>query len=321
MSRELLILRHGKSDWDSHVPDYDRPLKNRGKRGAQQIGNWLWQQELRPDVIVSSPANRALMTAQRCCNAMGFATERIQHDDRIYAASQADLLSVLADVDRQFNRVMLVGHNPGLEELLIYLADSAPFSSDGKLLPTATLARLFMPNLWEHLKSSCAEIDQTVRARDLPDGFPYPAPAGNQIRKRPAYYYTQSAVIPYRQNGKRPHFLLIGSSSKQHWVVPKGIKDPGLSSQESASNEAWEEAGIRGRVSDELLGQFQIEKWGADCTVEVFAMEVSEIVEERNWPERHRGREWMDAEQAAKRLQQPELATLLLNLSTQLSNT
>lgn len=320
MSRELLILRHGKSDWSNGVPDYDRPLKNRGKRGAQRIGNWLWQQAMRPDLIVSSPANRALTTAQKSCKAMGFATELIQHDNRIYAASQTDLLAVLADVNRRFDRIMLVGHNPGLEDLLVFLADSVPFSSDGKLLPTATLARLHMPDNWQQLTSGCAKFDQIVRARDLPDGFPYPAPAGDQMRKRPAYYYTQSAVIPYRRNGQQFEFLLIGSSSKHHWVVPKGIQDPGLSPQQSASKEAWEEAGIRGRVSDQLLGQYQIEKWGAYCTVEVFAMEVDEIIDERDWEERHRGREWMDAGQAAKRLHQHELASLLLNLAKQLSN-
>jgi len=71
MSRELLLLRHGKSDWNSGVTDFRRPLKDRGKRGAQRMGTWLWQQDLRPDLILSSPAERALTTAHKCCKSMG----------------------------------------------------------------------------------------------------------------------------------------------------------------------------------------------------------------------------------------------------------
>ena len=64
MSRELMLLRHGKSDWTEQLDDFDRPLKDRGKRGAQRMGVWLIQQELLPDHVVSSPAERAIVTAQ-----------------------------------------------------------------------------------------------------------------------------------------------------------------------------------------------------------------------------------------------------------------
>lgn len=64
MPRELLLLRHGKSDWDTDTDDFNRPLKDRGKRGAQRVGVWLLRQGLLPDLVIASPAERALVTAE-----------------------------------------------------------------------------------------------------------------------------------------------------------------------------------------------------------------------------------------------------------------
>lgn len=320
MSRELLLLRHGKSDWNSGVTDFRRPLKDRGKRGAQRMGTWLWQQDLRPDLILSSPAERALTTAHKCCKSMGLGVSKISEDERIYAASQSELLAVLADAPEDAGRVMLVGHNPGLEELLEFLVtDAVPLPEDGKLLPTATLARLKMPQDWRSLVAACASLDGIVRSRELPEGFPFPAPDGEELRDRPAYYYTQSAVIPYLVDDKgRLKFLVIGSSKKHHWVVPKGIKDPGLTPQQSAAKEAWEEAGIRGEVVDEPLGRYSVEKWGAQCNVDVYPMRVTEILDEEIWEENHRMRHWLAAKKAAASLKQPELGSMLLTLAEHL---
>lgn len=321
MLRELLILRHGKSSWDSNVDDFSRPLKNRGKRGAQRMGVWLWQQNLRPDLIISSPAERALTTAHKCCKTMGMNARHVIEDERIYEASVDGLLAVLADAAKDLGRIMLVGHNPGLEQLLIFLCGGEmQVSEDGKLLPTATLAHLSMPEDWESLTSGCADLKRIIRPRELPEGFPYPAPDGAETRDRPAYYYTQSAVIPYRVDDHGgAEFLVIGSSKKHHWVVPKGIKDPGLTPQQSAAKEAWEEAGIRGEVGETPLGSYPVDKWGAQCSVDVFAMRVTDVVDEDNWEERHRERCWLPAGKAAQKLKQPELGALLLTLAGNLS--
>ena len=95
MSRELLILRHGKSDWDVDVDDYHRPLLERGKRGAQQMGVWLLQQNLLPDHVVSSPAERAIATAEKAVKAMGLGASVITRDERIYAAGLGSLMDVV----------------------------------------------------------------------------------------------------------------------------------------------------------------------------------------------------------------------------------
>ncbi|MES9976090.1 MAG: histidine phosphatase family protein, partial [Candidatus Thiodiazotropha sp.] len=69
MTRELMLLRHGKSDWSQQLEDFKRPLKDRGKRGAQRMGVWLLQQQLQPDYVISSPAERAIVTAQKTVKA------------------------------------------------------------------------------------------------------------------------------------------------------------------------------------------------------------------------------------------------------------
>lgn len=319
MTRELLLLRHGKSDWSTGVDDYHRPLKDRGKRGAQRIGVWLAQQERIPDYIVCSPAERALVTAQKTCKAMGNGAQGIQRDKRIYAAGIDELLAVLGDCPQDAGRVMLVGHNPGLEELLDWLvSDTVPVPDDGKLLPTATLAILKMPADWQALIAGCARLESITRPETLPKKFPYPAPGGREQRDRPAYYYTQSSVIPYRVRDGKPEILVIASSKKNHLVVPKGIKDPGLSPQESAAKEAMEEAGVEGEVAETALGSYRCEKWGATCTVEVYPMEVTRVIPEDEWEERHRGREWVTPDMAASRLKQKELRPLVKKLETML---
>jgi len=319
MTRELLLLRHGKSDWSAGVDDYRRPLKDRGKRGAQRIGVWLAQQNIQPELVVTSPAERALVTAQKACKAMGDGDQGIHKDKRIYAAGLDELIEVLGDCSQDAGRVMLVGHNPGLEELLVWLvSDAVPVPDDGKLLPTATLARLQMPADWRELKAGCARLDSITRPGTLPKKFPYPGPDSQELRDRPAYYYTQSSVIPYRLRDGKPEILVIASSKKHHLVVPKGIKDPGLSPRESAAKEALEEAGVEGEIAETALGSYTCEKWGATCTVAVYPMKVTRVIAEDAWEERHRGREWVTPDMAASRLKQEELRPLVRKLEAML---
>lgn len=169
-NRELLLLRHGKSDWSGDTDDYHRPLKERGRKGARRIGAWLQRQRLLPDHIIASPATRALTTACITAKAMGISEKQVHQDQRIYEASLKDLLQVLGSCPDTAQRVLLVGHNPGLEELLTFLAsDPVPVPTDGKLLPTATLARLAMPDHWQNLPAGCARLLTIQRARDLPE--------------------------------------------------------------------------------------------------------------------------------------------------------
>ena len=319
MTRELLLLRHGKSDWNTGVDDFYRPLKDRGICGAQRIGAWLAQRGIVPDHIITSPAQRALVTARHACKAMGNSDEEVQRDKRIYAAGIDELLAVLDDCPDSAGRVMLVGHNPGLEELLAWLtSESVPLPDDGKLLPTATLARLKMPLDWHALIAGCADLDSITRPEMLPKKFPYPAPDGKERRDRPAYYYTQSSVIPYRVRHGKPQVLVIASRKQNHLVVPKGIKEPGLSPRASAAKEALEEAGAEGEVAGTALGSYTYKKWGATCTVEVYPMKVTRLIAEEKWQESHRGRQWVSLKKAARQLEQKKLRSLLKKLEAML---
>lgn len=319
MARELMLLRHGKSDWSQQVEDFKRPLKDRGKRGAQRMGVWLLQQRLQPDYVVSSPAERAIVTAQKTIKTMGGDAKTIQEDRRIYAANVDELLRVLAEVPPESKRVMLVGHNPGLELLAEYLqGERIPLPSDGKLIPTSTLVMIEMPEDWSELKSGDGNLISIVRPSSMEKKFPFPDEHGTEMRDRPAYYYTQSSVIPYRIKDGKVEILVVMSSKRKHWVLPKGISEPALSLQESAAKEAFEEAGVVGEVAEELVGTYTYDKWGAECTVKVYPMRVTRELPEKEWEEKHRGREWLAPKLAIKRVKQAQLKPMIQALAKQL---
>jgi len=322
MSYDLILLRHGKSDWDNDETDFNRPITDRGKRGAQRMGIYLAQKDLKPDMVISSPAERAKTTAQKMMKAMGETDHYIIYDHRVYQNSLDDLLEVLSGISEETKRVILVGHNPGLEELLTYLCNKKiNLADDAKLLTTATIARLSLPSSWNNIKKNGAELVEIKRSTSLLKKFPYPGYDGNEKRVRPAYYYTQSSVIPYRLNKGKLEILLVLSSKKKHYVVPKGIKEPGLSPRESAAKEAMEEAGVKGKIAVDPIGTYQCEKWKATCTVSVYPMEVTKVIEEEDWEEKHRTREWFSVDEAAEKLFQPALKPMVLELQQYLTNT
>ncbi len=313
--RELLLLRHGKSDWNTDKNDFHRPLQDRGKRGAQRIGVWLATNAMTPDYVISSPAERALVTAEKCCKAMGQGSDNIVQQQKIYLADVDDLLEVLRQIPTEASRVLLVGHNPGLEELLLSLTGGdVELAEDGKLLPTATLAILEIEESWSDLKQSSARLLKVIRPRALPKKFPWPLLEGKENRDRPAYYYNQSSVIPYRLSNGKAEILIVRSSKKKHWVVPKGIHEPGLTAQQSAAKEALEEAGVEGKVDKKAVGNYRYQKWGATCIVEVYALEVSRVIQESEWQESHRTRQWVSPNQAASLVRQTELGPMILSL-------
>ena len=169
MTRELLIFRHGKSDWGADtVSDFDRPLARRGRKAVKNMASWLREQELLPQRILSSPAERARQTALRLCRHTDIPETRIDWQDGIYEADLEALLDVLAKAQGGDPLTMIVGHNPGLEALLEYLTGEAiKAQAGGPALPTATLARLSMPDDWQRLESGCAQLISINRPREL----------------------------------------------------------------------------------------------------------------------------------------------------------
>jgi len=135
--KTLFLVRHAKSSWaDAALPDKDRPLDSRGARDAAKMGKRLAKRDARPDVLLSSPAKRALATAQAIAKAIGFGLKDIMVDPRLYPGEDEELLDLIHELDGKLKRVMLIGHNPGLTELANRL------SSEITHMPTCAIAEL-----------------------------------------------------------------------------------------------------------------------------------------------------------------------------------
>ncbi|MFG3294781.1 SixA phosphatase family protein [Streptomyces sp. NPDC048179] len=119
--RRLVVLRHAKSAWPEGVPDRLRPLAARGRRDAPAAGRALAESDCLPDLAVCSTAVRARQTWELASGQWG-TPPPVRHDRRVYAADVPDLLEVVHEVPAEVETLLLVGHNPGLEELVLELA-------------------------------------------------------------------------------------------------------------------------------------------------------------------------------------------------------
>jgi phosphohistidine phosphatase len=142
--KRLLLLRHAKSDWDdASLRDFDRPLAPRGERDAPRIGKALRKRGVLPDLIISSPAARARATIEAVTQAAKLANE-IEFDEAVYGASSSELMKLIRRLPDSGACVLLVGHNPGFEDLLGRLTGSR------ERMPTAALACIeFDSDRWD----------------------------------------------------------------------------------------------------------------------------------------------------------------------------
>ena len=139
--RTLILLRHAKSDWSGDEADIARPLAERGRRQAPQAGRWLAANLDRIDLAVVSPASRARSTWDLAAEGLDV-PPRTRIDDRVYAASGHELLDVVRELPDEIATVVLVGHNPGIEDLVSHLT--------GKWtpMPTSALAVITVSGSW-----------------------------------------------------------------------------------------------------------------------------------------------------------------------------
>ena len=115
--KTLFLIRHAKSSWDdTTLPDKDRPLNDRGRRDAPKMGERLAKRNVKPDLILSSPAVRALRTAEIIAKKLDY-RRKIVVNEQLYAVGADDLLDVIHQLGDKVERVMLFGHNPELTEL------------------------------------------------------------------------------------------------------------------------------------------------------------------------------------------------------------
>jgi len=155
--RTLVLLRHAKSDWSGGEPDIHRPLATRGRRQAPGAGRWLAANLDRIDLAVVSPAARARSTWEIVAAELDEPPES-RVDERLYGATDEELLDVVRRLDDDVTTVVLVGHNPGMEDLASLLADR-PVS-----MATSGLVVLVVPGLW----AAAGESPASLRASGRP---------------------------------------------------------------------------------------------------------------------------------------------------------
>lgn len=153
--KTLTLLRHAKSSWDHPgLTDSERPLNKRGERNAPRMGKRLATQHIRPQIIVSSPAVRALTTAKVIASALGCQASDIITDERIFHAYSDQLLDVIQNSDASLHHVMLVGHNPGLTDLVEQLAHAGISN-----IPTCGVVVLgFSVDRWRDVGNGTGEL-------------------------------------------------------------------------------------------------------------------------------------------------------------------
>ncbi len=171
LPRELVVVRHAKSSWDSDAgSDSDRPLGKRGRRDAPRVGAWLRGEGILPDLVLASPARRAKETALLVLEALGLEEQVARFEPRLYGTGLESHLRVLAECPGSARRVMVVGHNPDLEDLVLHLGGrTVEVPADGKVLPTAAVARIRMPADWGRLREGAGALVGITRPKDLPE--------------------------------------------------------------------------------------------------------------------------------------------------------
>ncbi|MEP9358961.1 histidine phosphatase family protein [Sphingomonas sp. KR3-1] len=167
--KTLTLLRHAKSGWDDPVArDFDRPLNPKGQRAAAMMGRHMRSEGLAFDHVLASPAARVVETLAQV--GAGYGSDLAPHwDQRVYLASAATLLDLIHDLPDGARSVLVSGHNPGLEELVLLLAgENALRDSVEMKFPTASLAEMrFEVDAWSEVKPGKGELLRFTRPRDL----------------------------------------------------------------------------------------------------------------------------------------------------------
>jgi len=160
--KTLYLLRHAKSSWkDDSLRDFDRPLKGRGRDAAEQMGQVLAEEKVKSPLVISSPAVRARETIEIVLRSSGLGVKP-SFDERIYEADVRTLLEVVSSIPGKAQTAILVGHNPGFENLMAYL------TGDDRHMPTCALARIALKS-WSEASEGSGKLESFVTPKDIAD--------------------------------------------------------------------------------------------------------------------------------------------------------
>ena len=166
--KTLTLLRHAKSTWDDPVSrDFDRPMNPRGRRAARTVGARMRTLGIGFDRVVASPARRVMETLGEVEQAFGRLAPA--YDERLYLAATSALLDVIGETDAAAQTLLVVGHNPGLEELTLLLTQDSVLRAEAAIkYPTATLAQIALPiEDWGDAARGGGTLNRFIRPRDL----------------------------------------------------------------------------------------------------------------------------------------------------------
>lgn len=265
-------------------PESDDLVWNKIKRQAQRIGHHIDQQGDQIVKVVAEIGARSL--AVKMVKAAGGTGDMVS----LMTRPEKYLEELLQDTDNSQQVTVWCMSNRFFEKFILdklNLCEVDSVELEGIQAQCCCLIALKSTQITD-LPIKVATV---VPSSALPKTFSVETGDGVEQRARPAYYYQQAGVIPWRINDGQLEVMLITSSRNRHWGFPKGVIEPGESAQYSAEIEARDEGGLRGKIGVRL-GSFEVPKWGANCTVETFAMQVEEVIPRAVWSERHRNRHW-----------------------------
>jgi phosphohistidine phosphatase len=180
MTRRLVLLRHAKSAWPD-LPDHERPLAKRGQRDAPAAGRWLREGGMVPDRVLCSTARRTRETWQLMMPELGTDPPPVNYEDEVYEARRETLLDLARQTEPEASSMLIIGHNPGIQDLALMLAADPDGDTDAGLLlraaakfPTAAVAVLAFSGAWARLGPGRARLIAFVTPSDLRPPYQIP---------------------------------------------------------------------------------------------------------------------------------------------------
>jgi phosphohistidine phosphatase len=167
--KTLYVLRHAKSDWgDESLRDFDRPLNHRGRKAARAVGREMRERGICPDLVIASPAVRAKETLERVLEGFG-RDVRVTEDRQIYEAATGTLLEIVRAAPDDVEHLMIVGHNPGFQNLVVTLTEPCALREEaGEKFPTGALAEIrFSIDRWSAVAAGAGQLEDLIKPRDL----------------------------------------------------------------------------------------------------------------------------------------------------------
>lgn len=165
--KSLFLMRHAKSSWSSDASDdFSRPLNERGMRDAKRVAELFQARDWHPERIVYSAAKRTTITAE-CLGKTFSQAKEVVSSEQLYLAGLDHLLSVVSETPENVTQLLLIGHNPGMEQLLRYLCPEVEYQDNGKLLTTANVVHIGLPDRWSEASREKGRLLEHLRPKSL----------------------------------------------------------------------------------------------------------------------------------------------------------